>query len=80
LEVLSLQDIIRQYNDTPLSKGTSSATCKAEVADLLEALESLLRATVDDDLNHGIALTEAEDEAREMALSAIAKIRGNYDE
>ncbi len=44
-------------------------------ASLLEALDYLLEQTVDQDLKHGITLTEGEAEARAKALAAIAKAR-----
>ena len=40
---------------------------------LLEALDYLLRMTVDDDVNHGIALTEGEQDASDKARAAIAQ-------
>ena len=43
---------------------------------LREALDRLLAATVDDDLSHGIALTEKEEEARQFALAALAEAAG----
>ena len=42
----------------------------------IEALDKLLAATVDEDLKYGIGLTEAEEEARSLALSVIAKVVG----
>ncbi|MFT4175959.1 MAG: hypothetical protein QM627_04830 [Luteolibacter sp.] len=44
--------------------------------ELLGALNELLEQTVDQDLNHGICLTEGEAAARERALAAIAKATG----
>ncbi len=43
------------------------------VPELLEALDYLLRETVDMDLKYGIGLSEGEKAARAMALAAIAK-------
>lgn len=54
----------------------ANARLIAAAPELLEALDMLLRATVDDDLSHGITLTEAEQEARDIALAAIAKTTG----
>lgn len=44
--------------------------------ELLEALDYLLTQTVDMDLKHGIGLTEGEEEARQKAIAAIAKAKG----
>ena len=41
---------------------------------LIDALDNLLKQTVDQDLAHGIELTEGEKEARAKALAAFAKI------
>ena len=49
----------------------------AAAPELLEALDKLLAATVDEDLKYGIGLTEAEEEARSLALSVIAKVVGD---
>lgn len=49
----------------------------AAAPDLLEALDKLLAATVNEDLKYGITLTEAEEEARAMGLATIAKAVGN---
>ena len=51
----------------------------AAAPDLLEALDKLLAATVDEDLKYGITLTEAEEEARALALAAITKTVGEDD-
>jgi hypothetical protein len=40
---------------------------------LREALDCLLRETVDMDLKHGIALSEGEENARQLALAALAE-------
>lgn len=42
--------------------------------ELLAALDYLLQQTVDQDLKHGISLTEGEEEARQRALAIIAKV------
>lgn len=52
----------------------------AAAPELLEALYKLLAATVDEDLKYGITLTEAEEEARALALAAIAKTVGEDDD
>jgi hypothetical protein len=52
------------------------AAVVAAAPDLLAALDYLLSQTVDADLAYGIELTEGEAEARQMALSAIAKATG----
>lgn len=41
---------------------------------LLEALHYLLEQTVDQDLNHGIELTEGEEDARQQALAIFAEL------
>lgn len=47
----------------------------AEAApELLEALDYLLEQTVDQDLKHGITLTEGEEDARKRALTVIARV------
>ena len=48
----------------------------AAAPDLLAALHYLLEQTVDADMKYGIELTEGETEAREIALTAIAKATG----
>ena len=45
----------------------------AQRDDLREALDYLLQQTIDQDLKHGITLTEGEEDARAKALAAIAK-------
>ena len=54
----------------------SNACLIAAAPDLIEALDYLLEQTVDMDLKHGIGLTEGETEAREKALAAILKAKG----
>lgn len=44
---------------------------------LVEALDYLMEQTVDMDLAFGIELTEGENQAREMALAAIAEAAGH---
>jgi len=51
----------------------ANAKLIAAAPELFLALDQLLRVTVDEDLKHGIGLTEAEQEAREYALAVIAK-------
>lgn len=41
--------------------------------ELMQALDYLLQQTVDQDLKHGIALTEGEEDARQRALAIIAR-------
>jgi hypothetical protein len=43
------------------------------IRELREALDYLLAQTVDQDLKYGIGLTEGEEDARAMALAALAK-------
>jgi hypothetical protein len=43
---------------------------------LADALDCLLRETVDKDLEHGVGLTEGQTAAREQALAALAEARG----
>lgn len=43
---------------------------------LVEALDYLLAQTVDMDLKYGVALSEGEEDARALALAAIAAARG----
>lgn len=43
---------------------------------VLSALDHLLEQTVDQDLKHGITLTEGEAEARKKAIAALADARG----
>ena len=61
------------------SQQRANARLIAAAPDLLEALDKLLAATVDKDLKYGITLTEAEEEARALALAAIAKTVGEDD-
>jgi CRISPR/Cas system CSM-associated protein Csm2 small subunit len=42
--------------------------------ELVETLDYLLQQTVDQDLKHGISLTEGEEDARQRALAIIAKV------
>jgi hypothetical protein len=49
----------------------------AAAPDLLEALEYLLEQTVCMDEQYNIELTEGEDDARDMALKALNKAKGN---
>jgi len=42
--------------------------------ELMEALDYLLQQTVDQDLKHGITLTEGEEDSRQQALAVIAKV------
>ena len=53
-----------------------NARLMAAAPELIEALDKLLAATVDEDLKYGISLTDAEKEARRFALSVIAKVVG----
>lgn len=66
----------RDYMDEVFSLETANTNLSTTVADLLDALNYLLEQTVDADLKHGIALTEGEADAREKALAAIAKAKG----
>lgn len=45
------------------------------VGELVEALNYLLEQTVNQDLNHGITLTEGEVDAMNTALEALAKAK-----
>lgn len=54
----------------------ANAALIASAPELLEALDYLLEMTVDQDLKYGIELTEGEEDARQKALAAIAKARG----
>ena len=58
--------------------GSTEANARliAAAPELIEALDKLLAATVDENLKYGIGLTEAEEEARSLALSVIAKAVG----
>ena len=62
------------------AEALANARLMAAAPDLLEALDKLLAATVDEDLKYGITLTEAEEEARALALAAIAKTVGEDDD
>lgn len=46
------------------------------VTDLINALNYLLEQTVDQDLAHGLELTEGEVDARQKAIRAIEKAGG----
>ncbi|WP_421722391.1 hypothetical protein [Alloalcanivorax xenomutans] len=46
------------------------------VTDLVDALNYLLEQTVDQDLAHGLELTEGEVDARQRAIRAIEKAGG----
>ena len=59
-----------------LEEAEANARLIAASPELLEALDCLLDQTVDQDLAFGIELTEGEKEARDKALSAIAKANG----
>lgn len=46
----------------------------ALIDEMRQSLDYLLRETVDQDLKHGITLTEGEEDARQRALAVIAKV------
>lgn len=54
----------------------ANARLMGAAPDLLTALDYLLQQTIDQDLKHGIGLSEGEEDARAKALAAIAKARG----
>jgi len=64
------------YKESIPSQQESNAKLLAAAPELLSALDYLLLHTVDDNLKHGIGLTENEEEARQRALDAIAKAKG----
>jgi hypothetical protein len=57
----------------------ANARLIAAAPELLEALDYLLAQTVDQDLAHGIQLTEGEQDARAKALVAIAKATNHHE-
>jgi ribosomal protein S11 len=58
------------------SQQTTVACQIAALPDLWEALDALLKATLDVYLAEGFELTEVEQQAREKALAAMAKAAG----
>ena len=60
-------------NVEPTEEALANALLWAGASDLLEALNYLLAQTVDQDLSHGIELTEGEQDARIKALAAIGR-------
>ncbi len=64
------------YDSTDGIRRLEDARLIAAAPDLLEALDELLRETVDMDLKYGIELSEGEELARAKALAAIAKATG----
>jgi len=68
-------EIVATINDSGFGNGECNACeyrrFRTQPA-LIEALDYLLRQTVDMDLEYGIELTEGEQEARTKALAAIA--------
>jgi hypothetical protein len=73
---------VQVYSRIPGLKFTGSHKADAHLRimhagpKLLEALSYLLDQTVDMDLKHGITLSESEEDARKVALSAIAEATG----
>ena len=59
--------------DDPAPPTLAAMKVMAAAPKLLEALDYLLAQTVDMDLKYGITLSEGEEDARAMALSAIAE-------
>lgn len=70
--------VVHQQIEPTEDSDVTSANARliAAAPELLEALDCLLRQTVDMDLAHGIELTEGERDARQKAIAAIAKTRG----
>lgn len=66
------EHVVSECIGKPAQVRTDAHRLKDANRTLKEALRELLSATVDDDLAHGIALTEREQAAREMALEALA--------
>jgi hypothetical protein len=66
---------IPQQGD-PTPAALAAIRLMAAAPRLMEALHDLLAETVDMDLKYGIGLSEGEEDAREMALSAIAAVTG----
>lgn len=62
--------------DDPTPAALAAIRLMAVSPRLLEALHYLLAQTVDMDLKYGIGLSEGEEDARIMALSAIAAAAG----
>lgn len=71
-------EIVESVNDSLFREGECDVCeyqrYKSHEA-LLEALDYLLKQTVDMDLAEGISLTEGEQEARDMSLAALAAYR-----
>ena len=84
LQIASCSDIAKGISSVYARNGVAAMYANAQLIaaapDLLEALDKLLAATVDEDLKYGITLTEAEEEARALALAAIAKTVGEDDD
>ena len=71
-------DVCRVYQidgTQPEAVAEANARLIAAAPELLDALDYLLTETVDQDLKHGITLSEGEECARVKALAVIAKAR-----
>ncbi len=66
-----------EEDDGGLWKKENEANARliAAAPELLQALDYLLKQTVDMDLEYGIGLSEGEEDAQAKALSAIAKAK-----
>jgi len=62
--------------DDPVPQTLAAMRLMTAAPKLLKALGYLLGQTVDEDLKHGIILSEGEQEARAMALAVIAEATG----
>ena len=75
-ELARSRDFWLPEGDDPAPPTLAAMQMMATAPKLLEALDYLLAQTVDMDLEHGIALSEGEQDARANALSAIAEATG----
>lgn len=58
----------------PIRERVANIRLAAMAPRLLDALHALLEQTVDQDLNHGIGLTEGEEDARQQAIAIFAEL------
>jgi hypothetical protein len=68
---------LEHWSEDAPEEATANGRLRAAAPKLLDALDCLLKQTVDKDLAYGIELTEGEREARDKALFAIGSANGN---
>lgn len=67
-------NLLHSESDIPLEQREANARLMVKAPRLKRALDCLLEQTVDQDLAHGISLTEGQQHAREQALAIFASL------